>query len=128
MSDAGLESIRLRFVPMLRVTAEHYEQRVPEGYPLVLDAAEGDAVGIEIDPSHTLYLTSEGGELFAELSYRDSRTNNSASASREKFAGAPVHDRRSLGWDVDDRQLRNLISELMSRWNLQPGIIHHTDS
>ncbi len=128
MSESGLDSVRRRFVPMLRVTAEHYQSRVPAGYPVVNDGSEGDAVGIEIDPSHSLFLTREGGELFAELSYRDSRTNNSASASREKFAGSPVHDRRSLGDEIDDRQLRNLIAELMSRWNLQPGIIHHTDS
>lgn len=128
MSVAGLEGIRERMVPMLRVAAAEYRHRTPNGYPVVLDDRETRTVGIEIDPSFALYVLEEDGALYADLYYRSARTDNRSSASREKYSGMPVNDRRPLPSDVSDLHLRNLLAELMSHWNQQPGIIHITDS
>ncbi|MFM9106660.1 MAG: hypothetical protein ACKOWF_08175 [Chloroflexota bacterium] len=128
MSAAELEGIRRRLVPMLRVVAAEYGPRVPTGYPVIVDTPESGAVGLEIDPSHAVYITSDGQALFADLYYRSSRTDNRSSASREKFSGMPVNDRRPLAPDVTDLHLRNLVAELMARYNQQPGIIHMSDS
>jgi hypothetical protein len=123
-----LEQVRERIIPMLRLVAKEYQGRVPEGYPNIVDSVSNGLVGIEIDPSFAVYVTSEGNELFADFYYRSSRTDARSSASREKFAGSPVYDRRPLSPYVSDVQLRNLIAELMSRHNFQPGLIHISDS
>lgn len=128
MSRAELDQIRDRLVPMLRLVAQEYRLRAPEGYPVVVDAVESGTVGIEIDPSHSFYVVSDGEQLFADLYYRAARTDARSSASREKFGGLPFDDRRPLSSAATDQELRNLLSELMSRWNVQPGIIHITDS
>ncbi len=128
MSVAGLNGIRERVVPMLQVAAEEYRHRTPAGYPVVVDDSASRTVGIELDPSFSLYFVEDGGALFADLYYRSARTDNRSSASREKYSGMPVNDRRPLPSDVSDLHLRNLLAELMSRWNQQPGIIHITDS
>lgn len=128
MSLAELDQMRDRFLPMLRFAAEEYRHRTPEGYPVVIDAAEQGSLGIELDPGHSLYLVSDGEGVFADLSYRASRNDARSSASREKFGGLPFHDRRPLSAAISDQELRNLLAELMSRWNFQPGIIHITDS
>lgn len=123
-----LAAIRERVLPMLHFTANEYRHRTPDGYPVVVDAPESGMVGIELDPAFALYLTTDGRELFADLSYRSARYDARSSASREKFGGMPFSDRRTLAPDASDQALRNLIAELMSRWNFQPGIIHVTDS
>jgi len=128
VSVSDLEGIRRRFVPMLRVVANEYAHRVPGGYPNIVDTPEAGAVGLELDPAHSVYITTDGDALFADLYYRSSRNDNHSSASREKFGGSPVNDRRPIAPDVSDIHLRNLVAELMSRWNQQPGIIHITDS
>lgn len=128
MSVAGLDGIRERVGPMLRVAAEEYRHRTPSGYPVVLDDPGSSVVGIAIDPSFALYVVQDEGALYADLYYRSARTDNRSSASREKYSGMPVNDRRPLPADVSDQHLRNLLAELMSRWNQQPGIIHITDS
>jgi hypothetical protein len=113
---------------MLAHAAEEYRYRVPEGYPVVLDAPEQGMVGIELDPSYALHIVSDGSQLYAEFYTRNPRTDSRSSASREKFSGAPTFDRRPLDPSISDQGLRNLIAELMSRWNQQPLIIHITDS
>jgi len=113
---------------MLRVVAEEYRQRVPAGYPVVVDMTVGGALGIELDPSHALYLVSDGERVFADLYYRSARDDARTSASREKFGGVPFDDRRPIAVPPSDQDLRNLLAELMSHWNFQPGIIHITDS
>ena len=123
-----LADVRERMLPMLRLAAEEYRRRVPDGYPVVVDDAEQGTIGIEIDPSYALYIVAGDDGLAAELYYRNSRTDARSSASREKFAGAPAIDRRPLPRHVSDQALRNLIAELMSRWNQQPGILFITDS
>jgi hypothetical protein len=123
-----LEQVRERMMPMLRLVAEEYRVRVPEGYPIVVDAIENGLIGLEIDPNYALYVTTDGKELFADYYYRSSRTDARSSASREKFSGSPVYDRRPLSPHVTDMQLRNMIAELMTRHNYQPGLIHISDS
>jgi hypothetical protein len=120
--------VRERFLPMARLAAEEYRHRTPEGYPVVVDAPESGTIGIEIDPSYALYLVSDGDDLYADFYVRAPRTDARSSASREKFGGLPFPDRRPLDPNASDQQLRNLLAELMSIWNFQPGVIHITDS
>src|SRR5688572_21753988 len=123
-----LGEVRERMMPMLRLVANEYEHRTPQGYPVIIDTIEHGTIGIEIDPSYALYLISDGNELYADLYYRSHRADARTSASREKFSGLPHSDRRPLPTDLSDIALRNLIAEIMSRYNVQPGIIHITDS
>jgi hypothetical protein len=123
-----LEALRQRVLPMLRLVAAEYEQRVPEDYPIVVDSVASGLIGIEIDPNFALYFTVEENQPFADFYWRSSRFDARTSASREKFAGAPLFDRRALSLTTSDNELRNLISELMSRYNFQQGVIHISDS
>ena len=127
-SVAQLAGIRARMLPMLRFAAEQYRHRTPEGYPVVIDDVQRGAIGLELDPNYALYIVVDGSQLYADLYCRSSRNDARSSASREKFAGLPFDDRRPLDADVSDQALRNLIAEIMSRWNFQPGVIHITDS
>jgi hypothetical protein len=122
------EQLRDRMMPMLQLVAGEYRPRVPDGYPIVVDAVPNGMIGIEIDPNYALYITQDGNDLFVDLYFRSSRYDARSSASREKFAGSPVYDRRPLSPDVTDVQLRNLIAELMTRHNYQPGLVHISDS
>lgn len=115
-------------LPMLRLVANEYEHRTPGGYPIVVDAPDQGTIGLEIDPNYALYIVSDDSRLYADLYYRSHRADSRTSASREKFSGAPTNERRDLSSNPDDQTLRNLIAEIMSRYNQQPGIIHITDS
>ena len=128
MTVEMLGQVRERMLPMLHFAAEEYRHRTPEGYPVIVDTVEDGTIGIELDPNYALYIVTDGRQLFADLYYRSPRNDARSSASREKFGGLPFEDRRPLHADVSDQSLRNLIAELMSRWNAQPGIIHITDS
>ena len=123
-----LEQVRNRLLPMLHLVAEQYRPRVPEGYPVVVDAVSQGLIGLEIDPNYALYITSDGGQLYADYYYRSSRNDVRSSASREKFAGSPVYDRRPISPALTDVQLRNMVAELMTRHNYQPGLVHISDS
>jgi hypothetical protein len=122
-----LGDIRSRLVPMLEVVAEQYEGRVPKGFPHVINDPTRGLVGLEIDAAHSLYVTSEADGNFAEIYRRDPRTDNRSGASRAKFAGQPYYDRRKLSDDMSDQALRNLIAEVMSHFNMQPGLLYITD-
>ena len=128
MSVEMLEQVRERMLPMLRLVAEEYEPRVPEGYPIVVDSVVNGVIGLEIDPSYAIYVTSDGTSLFVDYYSRSSRIDARSSASREKFSGSPEYDRRPLSPLTTDLQLRNMIAELMARHNYQPGLIHISDS
>jgi hypothetical protein len=123
-----LEQVRNRLLPMLQLVAEQYRPRVAEGYPVVVDAVPQGLIGLEIDPNYALYITSDGGQLYADFYYRSTRNDVRSSASREKFAGSPVYDRRPISPALTDVQLRNMVAELMTRHNFQPGLVHITDS
>jgi len=128
VSVQQLESVRERVLPMLRLAADEYRHRTPEGYPVVVDAPDSGTVGIELDPSYALYFVTDGDEVYADFYYRSPRNDARSSASRQKHGGLPFSDRRPLPPGVSDQTLRNFVAELMSRWNFQPGVIHITDS
>ncbi len=127
MSVQALAGVRARMLPMLQVAAEQYRERVPDGYPVVVDSVDNGVIGIEFDPNYALYVSSEGDGLYADIYRRAPRIDNRSSASREKFAGLPFDERRPLEPDVSDQVLRNLIHELMHYWNAQPNVIFVTD-
>lgn len=128
MSVVLLTQVRDRMLPMLQLTAERYRSRVPSGYPLMVDTPEQGVIGIELDPSFALYITSDGQDLFAEVYRRSPRNDQRSSAGRQKEAGVPFHDRRPLDPTASDQTLRNLIAELMTYYNFQPGLMHISDS
>lgn len=128
MTGSVFDAIRQRVLPMLHVVAQDYHLRAPFGFPAVVDSPEARLLGFEIDPNYALYLVVDDGRLFADMYYRSPRTDARSSAMREKFAGAPVNDRRPLPLDITETHLRNLIAELMSRYNFQPGLLYISDS
>ncbi len=117
----------MRLLPMLRAAALQYQNRVPSGYPVVVDSPESHTVGLEIDPNHGLYITGGPDGLTARMYRRAPRTDNRANAGRQKYGGVPFSDARPLAADVGDQELRNLIAELMSWYNSQPGLLYITD-
>ncbi len=127
MSVDSLRAVRDRLLPMLEVTVDRYRTRVPRGYPHLIDTPEQGVVGMEIDASHALFVTSDGDDLFAEIYRRSPRIDNRSGAGREKFGGTPFNDRRPLDRNVTDQELRNLLADLMSYFNSQPNLIHITD-
>jgi hypothetical protein len=112
---------------MFELAAENYGQAGPRGYPHVIDTVDAGVVGLEIDPSYALYITTDGNDLVAEMYRRSPRTDNRSGAGYQKYGGQPFADRRPLGVDPTDQELRNLVMELMSYFNMQPGLIHITD-
>lgn len=128
MSVEGLAGVRERVLPMFRFAAKEYGHRMPTGYPVVVDDPDAGSVGIELDPSFALYFVSDGDTVFADYYYRSARTDARSSASRQKHGGLPFSDRRPIDATMSDQGLRNLLAELMARWNQQPGIIYITDS
>ena len=122
-----LSQIRDRFLPMISYAQQEYGYRVPPGYPVIHDDTARGVVGIELDPSHSVYLTTDGERLYSDVTYRSSRYDARSSASREKFGGSLVVDRRELPADVSDQYLRNLLAEVMSRLNNQQTMIYFTD-
>lgn len=128
VSKESLRQLRERMMPMLRLVAEEYRTRVPDGFPVIVDAVDRGMFGLEIDPSYALYVSSDGNEIFADYYWRSDRYDARSSAMREKFAGSPVYDRRPLSPNATDLELRNAIAELMARHNYQPGLVHISDS
>ncbi len=123
-----LQNVRDRLLPMLEQVAAEYSERSPGGYPAITDAVRQGVIGIEIDPSYGFFVTTDGAGLFADFYFRSHRIDARSSASREKFAGRPTDDHRALSAHPSDQELRNLLAELISRWNTQPGLIHITDT
>lgn len=127
MSIETLAGIRDRMLPMLQLVADQYRDRVAAGYPNVVDEVDRGMIGLELDPSHALFITSDGTDLMAELYLRNTRDDNRSGGSRQKFSGMPFNDQRPLAPDASDQDLRNLIAELMREFNHQPGLMYITD-
>lgn len=123
-----LSGLANRFEPMLEQVQNDYRGRVPDGYPTISRDASRGNYGIQLDPNFALFLVSDGEQLFAEMTYRSSRTDARSSASREKFAGMTIFDRRPIEHTISDQELRNLLAELIARFNMQPLLIHMTDT
>lgn len=124
---SSLAEIRNRFIPILNVTVEQYRGRVPTGYPNLIDDVDAGTIGLEIDPSFAVYLTQDDEGVFAEIYKRDPRIDARATAGRQKYAGAPVTDRRPLESTPTDQELRNLVAELKMAYNSQPGLLYITE-
>ena len=82
MANEMLEQVRNRLLPMLHLVADQYRPRVAEGYPVIVDAVPQGLIGLEIDPNYALYITSDGGQLYADYYYRSSRNDVRSSADR----------------------------------------------
>lgn len=123
-----LAGIVNRVEPMFEQVLEDYKHRVPDGYPNISGSSASGNYGLQLDPSFALFFVNDGEGLFADMNYRSSRTDARSSASREKFAGMPVFDRRPIEPTISDQELRNLLAELLARFNMQPLLIHITDS
>lgn len=124
---SSLAEVRNRFIPILTVTANQYSGRVPAGYPNLVDDVNSGMVGLELDPNFAVYVTQDAEGMFAEVYKRDPRVDSRATASRQKYGGSPVSDRRPVPGELTDQELRNLVSELKVAFNNQPGIIYTTD-
>lgn len=120
--------LRERLLPMLRYVAREYELRTPAGYPEVVDEPRQGIVGLALDPSYSLFVTQEESGWTAQITCRNPRTDARTSASTMRHGGAPLNDSRPLPDNVSDQTLRNLIAELKSHFNQQPGLIHISDS
>lgn len=127
MAMENLRDIRDRVMPMFEQVRTQYEFRVPNGYPVIVDDLAAGTVGIELDPSYSLYFTSDGTDLYAEVYKRQPRTDNRSSSSRQKYGGMPFQDRRPLSANPNDQELRNLIGELKQAYNYQPGLLYIVD-
>ena len=120
--------LRERLLPMLRYVAREYELRTPADYPEVIDEPAQGIVGLALDPSFTLFFTQQDDGWDVQLTRRNARTDARSSASTMRHGGAPLRDSRTMPDDVSDQTLRNLIAELKSHFNQQPGLIHISDS
>ncbi len=123
-----LQSLRDRVMPMLEHVKAEYAERTPDQYPVIVDNVQRGVVGIELDPNYALYFTHDGNGVFADVYFRDHRIDARTSAGRAKFSGRPKDDHRPLAANVSDVELRNLLAEMRSRFNMQPLMIHHTDT
>lgn len=120
--------LRERLLPMLRFVAAEYRDRTPPGYPEVTDEPSQGIVGITLDPSYSLFFTQDTGGWTVQMTRRNPRTDARTSASTMRHGGAPLNDSRPIPDDVSDQTIRNLIAELKSYFNQQPGLIHISDS
>lgn len=124
-----LQIIRSRVMPILEATKREYTGRVRNRYPTIIDNIErGGVFGLNLDPGFGIYFMTDGKDLFAEIHRVSLRTDTLSSANREKFAGRPLQERHDIDETWTEAQYRNMISELLSRWNTQQTVIYRVDS
>ena len=88
MSVSQLQQIRDRFCPwpaLSRLSTNSECRLATQSFT----TPRTGVVGIELDPTHALHITTDGNGLFADVTYRSSRYDARSSASREKLAVAP---------------------------------------
>lgn len=124
-----LEVIRQRVLPILEATKAAYVGRVRNGYPTIVDNVQrGGLFGLNFDPGFGIYFMTDGQTLYAELQRVSLRGDTLSTANREKFAGSPVQERHDIDETWTDAQFRNLVSELLNRWNTQQTVNYRVDS
>jgi hypothetical protein len=124
-----MRMLRDRMVPMFEALAEEWTNRTEPGYPVIFDNVDSSGYfGINLDPGYGLYVMIEGGEIIAQLNVIAWRTDVRSAANREKFSSQPAGGVKSVSPAMSDNELRNLISELIAHWNVQPLVIRVTDS
>jgi hypothetical protein len=129
MLVARLADIRARVMPILLSIKTEYTGRTRDGYPSIVDNVErGGVFGLNLDPGWAVYVMTDGASLFAELHETSLRTDTLSMANVEKFAARPQIDRREIDETWQDRDFRNLVSELLHGWNYQQLRIYRVDS
>jgi hypothetical protein len=124
-----LQQMRDQVMPMLEAVKQEYEDRVRPGYPTMVDNVEhGGVFGLNLDPGFGLYFMTDGQEIYAELHYVSLRTDTLSNANYEKFAGSPIQDRREIDLNGPFQQYRNLVSQLLNRWQNQQTFVYRVDS
>ncbi|MEX2426154.1 MAG: hypothetical protein WD401_05245 [Thermomicrobiaceae bacterium] len=124
-----LRELRDRMVPMMEALPEEWDTRTEPGYPVIFDNVEsGGYFGVNLDPGYGLYIMIDDGQLVAQLNVITWRTDVRSAANREKFSSLPAGGLKPVSPEMSDNELRNLISELLSHWNVQPLVIRVTDS
>lgn len=126
---ADLRVLRDRMLPMLEVLREEWDSRTEPGYPVIFDNVDSNGYfGISLDPGYGLFVMIDEGQLTAQLNVVKWRTDVRSAANYEKFASLPGGGLKPVSPEMSDNQLRNLLSELLSHWNIQPMVIRVTDS
>jgi hypothetical protein len=126
---ARLQTIRPRVVPILEAVQREYQGRVRSGHPQIVDNIQrGGIFGLNFDPGYGVYFMTDGTSIFAELHTISHRGDTRSNANAEKFAGSPSIERREIDETWTDLHYRNLISELLNRWNYQQLRIFRVDS
>lgn len=116
-------------VPMLEALSEEWDNRTGPGYPVISDNVDsGGYFGINLDPGYGLYIMIDEGQIVAQLNVIAWRTDVRTAANQEKFSSLPAGGLKPVSPAMSDNELRNLISELLSHWNVQPLVIRVTDS
>jgi hypothetical protein len=124
-----LGRLRDRMIPMFQAMGEEWENRTEPGYPVIFDNVEsGGYFGMNLDPGYGLYVMVDEGQIIAQLNVVAWRTDVRSAANREKFSNLPTGGVKPISSDMSDNELRNLISELIAHWNVQPLVIRVTDS
>jgi hypothetical protein len=126
---ADLRVLRDRMMPMIEALSEEWANRTEPGYPVMFDNVDaGGYFGVNLDPGYGLYVMVDNGELVAQLNVIAWRTDVRSAANQEKFTSLPAGGVKPVSPEMTDNQLRNLISELLAHWNVQPLVIRVTDS
>jgi hypothetical protein len=126
---AQLEAVKPRVMPILEAVQREYRNRVRRGYPQIVDnITRGGIFGLNLEPGYGVYFMTDGTSLYAELHTIAHRSDTLSAANNEKFAGRPRIERREIDDSWADHHFRNLISELLNRWNFQQLRIYRVDS
>jgi hypothetical protein len=124
-----LRVIRDRMLPMFEALSEEWDNRTEPGYPVIFDNVEsGGYFGVNLDPGYGLYVMIDQGQILAQLNVITWRTDVRSAANQEKFSSLPAGGLKPVSPEMTDNELRNLISELLAHWNVQPLVIRITDS
>jgi hypothetical protein len=124
-----LRELRDRMVPMMEALSEEWNNRTEAGYPVIFDNVEaGGYFGVNLDPGYGLYVMIDDGQILAQLNVITWRTDVRSAANREKFSSLPSGGLKPVSVEMSDNELRNMISELLAHWNVQPLVIRVTDS
>lgn len=126
---ARLSAVRPRVMPLLEAVQHEYRGRTRPGHPNIVDNVQrGGLFGLNLDPGYGVYFMTDGSSIFAELHTTMHRTDTLSAANSEKFAGEPSIERRAIDDSWTDHHYRNLVSELLNRWNFQQLRIFRVDS
>ncbi|HUG14045.1 MAG TPA: hypothetical protein VMM78_03415 [Thermomicrobiales bacterium] len=126
---ARLEAIRPRVMPLLQAVQREYRGRARDGHPRIIDNVQrGGIFGLELDPGYGVYFMTDGTSVYGELHAISHRTDTLSNANVEKFAGSPDIERREIDAGWTDHHYRNIVSELLNRWNYQQLRIFRVDS